>query len=84
MINHIVDISKCVWAVLCKTAAVSVQGDAAEGTSRTGLMGVLTRNKEADALQAAMPAPQSKPGKFANLRARLGRPSEQTEVNTFQ
>ena len=46
-------------------------------------MGVLTRNKEANAQQAAMPAPQSKPGRFANLRAKLGRPSEEPEVSTL-
>lgn len=68
------------WAVLLDTAAVSMQDDSAGGKSRTGLMGVLTRNKEANAQQAATPAPQSKPGRFANLRAKLGRPSEQTEV----
>ena len=67
--------------MLFKTAAVSLQSDAAGGKSRTGLMGVLTRNKEADAQQAATPIPQPRPGRLANLRARLGRPSEQTEVN---
>lgn len=46
-------------------------------------MGVLTRNKEADARQVTMPAPQSKTGRFANLRARLGRPSEQNEVKAL-
>lgn len=60
-----------------------VQDDAAGGKSRTGLMGVLTRSKDSDAQQAAVPASQSKPGRFANLRAKLGRSSEQTEVSTI-
>lgn len=62
-----------------------MQDDAAATKSRTGLMGVLTRNKDGDAQQAqhaALPASQSKPGRFANLRAKLGRPSEQTEVTS--
>ncbi|KAL3140229.1 hypothetical protein ABBQ38_004504 [Trebouxia sp. C0009 RCD-2024] len=57
----------------------SNEDDAAGGKSRTGLMGVLTRSKDSDAQQAAVPASQSKPGRFANLRAKLGRSSEQTE-----
>ena len=74
-----VDDMKHMWAVLLHIANVSVQADAGS-KSRTGLLGVLTRNKDADAPQAAMPPPQSKPGRFANLRARLGRPSEPIEV----
>lgn len=45
-------------------------------------MGVLTRSKEpaaASAMSSAQVAPQ-KPGRFANLRARLGKPSESAEV----
>lgn len=77
------DISKYMWAVLVNTATMAMQADAAGSKSRTGLMGMVTRNKEADVPQAAMPAPHSKPGRFANLRARLGRPSESTEVKTL-
>ena len=49
---------------------------------RTGLMGVLTRQKEAVSQPgvAPAPAPHSKPGRFANLRAKLSKPSEHAEV----
>lgn len=60
-----------------------MQGDASRAKPRAGLMGVLSRNKEADAQQATMAAPQSKTGRFANLRAKLGRPSEQSEVKVL-
>ena len=45
-----------------------------------GLMGALARHREPAGQQAAMPAAQPKPGRFANLRAKLARPSEHAEV----
>ncbi len=45
-------------------------------------MGVLTRHKEPAGQPGVTPAPaaQSKTGRFANLRAKLSKPSEQAEV----
>ena len=57
----------------------SVQ-DAVEGKEdkgRAGLMGGLTQSKE----PAAGATPPSKPGRFANLRAKLARPGGHAEVN---
>ena len=45
-------------------------------------MGVLTRHKEPAGQPGVTPAPaaQSKPARFANLRAKLSKPSEHAEV----
>ena len=57
--------------------------DAVEGDKgRAGLLGALTRNKEPAAQQAAGPTSQPKPGRFANLRAKLAKPSEHAEVRS--
>ena len=57
--------------------------DAAEGDKgRAGLMGAVTQNKEPAAQPAAGPTSQPKPGRFANLRAKLARPSEHVEASS--
>lgn len=45
-------------------------------------MGVLTRHKEPAGQSGVTPGPaaQSKPGRFANLRAKLSKPNEHAEV----
>ncbi len=65
------------------THAYLCEQEDTEGTKlRTGLMGVLTRHKEPAGQPGVTPAPaaQSKPGRFANLRAKLSKPSEHAEV----
>ena len=55
-----------------------VQDDAGGNTSTDGLLSTVM-HKEVAPPQA--PASQTKPGRFANLRAKLAKPSEHAEVN---
>ena len=54
------------------------------GNSRSGLMSMLNRSKEPvpQPVGASAPASQPKPGRFANLRAKLSKPSEYAEVGS--
>ncbi len=71
-----------VWVRLFYHAHLCDQEDTEGSKLRTGLMGVLTRHKEPAGQPGVTPAPaaQSKPGRFANLRAKLSKPSEHAEV----
>ncbi|KAL0036203.1 hypothetical protein WJX79_007899 [Trebouxia sp. C0005] len=62
-------------------ASTSGEEDTEGSKLRTGLMGVLTRHKEPAGQSGVTPGPaaQSKPGRFANLRAKLSKPNEHAE-----
>ncbi|DBA95921.1 TPA: hypothetical protein ACH3X1_001448 [Trebouxia sp. C0004] len=61
--------------------STSEEGDTEGSKLRTGLMDVLKRHTEPAGKPGVTPAPaaQSKPGRFANLRAKLSKPSEHAE-----